>query len=53
MAGTKPLREYINKRQATVAEWVDLRPIFEVCAKDTRYAGGGKFCEPWWWQEAE
>ena len=33
--GTKPLREYINKRQATVAEWVALRPIFEVCVKET------------------
>ena len=32
-AGTKPIWGYINKRQATVAEWVDLRPIFEVCAK--------------------
>ena len=34
-AGTKPLHEYINKRQAAVADWVDLRPILEVCAKDT------------------
>ena len=26
--GTKPVREYIKRRQATVAEWVALRPIF-------------------------
>ena len=32
-AGSKLLWEYVNKRQATVAEWVDLRPIFEVCEK--------------------
>ena len=32
-AGTELVREYINKRQETVAEWVALRPIFEVCAK--------------------
>ena len=34
-AGTNFLREYINKRQATVAEWVALWPIFEVCAEVT------------------
>ena len=52
MAGTKSLREYIDKGQATVAEWVALRPIFEVCAKESGYAGGGKSWEPWWKQEA-
>ena len=31
MAGTKPLQEYIDKRQATEAEWVTLWQIFEVC----------------------
>ena len=51
-AGTKSLREYIDKRQATVAEWVALRPISEFCAKETRYVGGGKLREPWWQQEA-
>ena len=33
-SGTKPLNTYINKRQAKVADWVALRPIFEVFAKD-------------------
>ena len=47
VGGTKPLREYINKMQATVAEWVALRPIFEVCKKETRYEGEGKLREPW------
>ena len=41
-AGTKPLREYIDKRQATVAEWVALWTIFEVFAKETGDEGGGK-----------
>ena len=41
-AGNKPLQEYINMRQATVAEWVDLRTIFEVCAKETEYEGEWK-----------
>ena len=36
-AGTKPLREYINKSQATVVEWVSLQPISKVCARETGY----------------
>ena len=32
-AGTEPLREYIDKKQETVVEWVALRPIFEVFVK--------------------
>ena len=42
-AGTKPLMEYTKKRQAVVVEWVALRPIFEVCVKETGYMGGGSF----------
>ena len=34
-AGTQPLQTYINRRQATVAKSVDLRPTFEVCSKVT------------------
>ena len=45
MTGTKPLWEYIERMQATVAEWVALQPIFEVCTKDTGYEGGGRFCD--------
>ena len=51
-AGTKFPREYIKKRQATVEEWVVLQPIFEVCAKESGYAEGGEFQEPWWQQES-
>ena len=47
-AGTKPLWEYMNKSQATVAEWVALRPIFEVCAKETGYDVWGGVCKQWW-----
>ena len=46
-AGTKPLREYINKSQVMVVELVYLWPIFEVSAKETGYEGGGKLREPW------
>ena len=37
MAGKKLLKNYIAKRQATLAEWVALWPIFEVFMKDTGY----------------
>ena len=48
VAGTKLLQEYIENRQVTLAEWVDLRPIFEVCAKETGYKGGEKLRDLWW-----
>ena len=41
--GGKPLRDYSNKMQATVADYVALRPIFDVCAKETGYEGRGRF----------
>ena len=34
----------------TVVEWVALRPIFEVCEKETGYKGGGRVHEQWWRQ---
>ena len=52
-AGTKPLWEYIDKRQATVAYWVDLRPIFEDFVKETVYEVWGKLRKPWWQKVAE
>ena len=39
--GRKKLREYIETIQARVAEWVALRPIFEVFAKNTGFKGRG------------
>ena len=47
-AGKKPLRTYLDRRQEIVAEWVALRPIFYVCARETVYEGGGDFRVPWW-----
>ena len=43
----KTLREFINKRQATVAKLVFLRHIFEVCTKETGYKGGWRLRELW------
>ena len=31
--GTKLLQEYIEGRQAEIAEWVAMQPVFEVCVK--------------------
>ena len=34
-----------------MAQWVTLRPIFEVCGREeTGYEGGGIRQDPWWWE---
>ena len=33
-----------------MAEWVALRPIFDVCTRDMGYYRGGKLRVPWWRQ---
>ena len=50
--GENPLRGYIERRQAAVAEWVDLQLLFEVCAEETGFDGGGRAREQWWRQIA-
>ena len=52
-AGTHSLGAYTDRRQTTVAEWVELRPILEVCDRETSYKGGGRCREPWWRQTAD
>ena len=47
-AGNQSLGAYIDKWQATVAEWVALKPILEIFDKETGYEGGGRRREPWW-----
>ena len=51
-AVTQSVRIYIEIRQATVAQWVAIRPLFEVCARETGYEGGRRRMEVWWFQEA-
>ena len=43
---------YMGRQQETVAQWVELRPISEVCAGEKGYKGGGCRREAWWHQEA-
>ena len=50
--GTQLARIYIEKQKATVAQWVDLCPLFEVCARETGYEGGRRSRKAWWRQEA-
>ena len=41
----------IERRRATVAQWVALRPLFEVCSRETGYEGGGLRRKVWWSQD--
>ena len=49
-AGTQLAMTYIGRKQATVAQWIALRPIFEGCASKTGYKGGSFRREDWWRQ---
>ena len=53
ITGTQSLRMYTGRRQATVAEWVAIRPIFVVFVHENMgYAGGERQREPWWRQSS-
>ena len=41
---------YIGRRHATVAQWVELQPILEMCAVERGYKWGGRRREAWWCQ---
>ena len=51
-AGTQSGRMYIEQRQATVAQWVALRPLSEVFAREIEYEGERRRRKLWWRQEA-
>ena len=40
-AETQTLMTYMDRRQATVAEFMAIRPIFDVCERYMGYKGGG------------
>ena len=50
--GTYLAMTYIGRRQATMEHWVELRPIFEVCADEKGREGESCRREAWWRQEA-
>ena len=43
---------YIGIWQVNVAQWVALRPIFEVCTDKKGHEGEGRMRGAWWRQEA-
>ena len=42
----------MNRLQATVAKWLATQTIFDVCAREMGYEGGGRLRLPWWRQKA-
>ena len=51
-AGTQTIRTYVDRRQETMTEWVSTRTIFDVCAREMEYKGGGRLRVPWFSQKA-
>ena len=50
--GTNPMQEYIEKKKETVTEWLALRPVSKVCAKETGFGGRGRARGQCWRQTA-
>ena len=49
-AGMWPMKEYIRRRQATIAEYIANRPIYELCTGSERMPGSSRFLR-WWDQD--
>ena len=49
-AGLWPMREYIRRRQATIADFIATRPIFELC-NNAEVLGGASRVMRWWQQD--
>ena len=47
--GLKPIAEYINVRQQTIAEYLATRPILEDCVQGKRRQG--VIPRRWWWEQ--
>ena len=47
--GLKTMREYVDVRRNTVAEWVATRPIYEDCVGAERQRGSAP--RKWWWEQ--
>ena len=42
-----PIREYVRRRQVTIAEYVEGRPIYEICTGKDRMEGSSMFLRFW------
>ena len=49
-AGLHPIMEYIRRQQATIAEKVTCRPIYELCVEAERRLGTSRRMR-WWDQD--
>ena len=47
--GLWPMREYIYRRQNTIAQEIAVRPIYEMCLEATPATGSSRFLR--WWQQ--
>ena len=52
-AGNQTLGTNIDKGQATVVVWVVLRPILNICNRETGYEVGGRHRNTWWQQTSD
>ena len=50
VAGLYPIREYIHRRQSTIATYIAERPIYKMCMEATRAPGAYHSRLNWWTQ---
>ena len=48
-AGLWPMKEYVRRRQAHIAEYVATRPIFQLCSQAPALSGSSRALR--WWQQ--
>ena len=53
VVGTQTLSTYVDMQQATVVEWVVIRPIFDICVRETGYERWRRLWVPWWRHKSE
>ena len=51
-AGTHLARIYIERLLSHMAQWVVIRPLFEVCEREKGYERGGRRRKEWWRKKA-
>ena len=47
--GLWPMKEYIRRQQATIAEYIANHPMYELCTGEERIMGSSRFL--WWWDQ--
>ena len=52
IAGLCPIKECIQRQQATIVEHIYFRPIYELCMGSEKISGSSRFVR-WWDQEVD